>query len=95
MDLTSLGDLRCVHPIAQEATKMLREEGIHVELIDAQTLLPFDRFGKIKESLAKTNALTCMDEDVPGGASAYMLQQIVEDQRGYEALRRRAAHPCR
>lgn len=72
--------------IAQEASKLLKDVGISVELIDVQTLLPFDRFGKIRESVAKTNALVSMDEDVPGGASAYMLQQIVEVQNAYQLL---------
>jgi pyruvate/2-oxoglutarate/acetoin dehydrogenase E1 component/TPP-dependent pyruvate/acetoin dehydrogenase alpha subunit len=84
-DLTLVTYGACIR-IAQEAIQLLAETGISVELIDVQTLLPFDRFGKIRESIAKTNALVCMDEDVPGGASAYMLQQIVEDQKAYEHL---------
>ncbi len=84
-DVTLVTYGACVR-IAQEANKLLKDAGISVELIDAQTLLPFDRFGKIRESVAKTNALVCLDEDVPGGATAYMLQQIVEEQRAYELL---------
>lgn len=84
-DVTLVTYGACIR-IAQEATKMLRETGISIELIDVQTLLPFDRFGKIRESVAKTNALVCLDEDVPGGASAYILQQIVEEQKAYELL---------
>jgi pyruvate/2-oxoglutarate/acetoin dehydrogenase E1 component len=84
-DVTLVTYGACIR-IAQDASKLLRDKGISVELIDAQTLLPFDRFGKIRESVAKTNALVCMDEDVPGGASAYMLQQIVEEQKAYELL---------
>jgi 2-oxoisovalerate dehydrogenase E1 component len=72
--------------IAQEAMKLLGDVGISIEIIDVQTLLPFDRTGIIKESLSKTNALICMDEDVAGGASAYMLQQIVDRDMGYELL---------
>jgi pyruvate/2-oxoglutarate/acetoin dehydrogenase E1 component/TPP-dependent pyruvate/acetoin dehydrogenase alpha subunit len=84
-DVTLVTYGACVR-VAQEALKLLENAGISVELIDAQTLLPFDRFGKIRESVAKTNALVCLDEDVPGGASAYMLQQIVEEQKAYELL---------
>ena len=84
-DVTLVTYGACVR-VAQDAMKLLEAVGISVELIDAQTLLPFDRFHKIKESVAKTNALVCMDEDVPGGAAAYMLQQILEDQKAYELL---------
>ncbi|MCX6119604.1 MAG: thiamine pyrophosphate-dependent enzyme [Proteobacteria bacterium] len=72
--------------VAQEGMKLLENVGISVELIDVQTLLPFDLNSSIVKSLAKTNALVCLDEDVPGGASAFMLQQIVEVQKGYEHL---------
>lgn len=84
-DITLVTYGACVR-IAQEAIKLLEQAGISVELIDVQTLLPFDRFHKIKDSLAKTNALLCLDEDVPGGAAAFMLQQIVEEQKAYELL---------
>ena len=84
-DLTLVTYGACIR-IAQEAMRLLEDVGISIELIDVQTLLPFDRFGKIRESVAKTNALVCMDEDVPGGASAFMLQQILEDQKSYEYL---------
>ncbi len=84
-DVTLVTYGACIR-IAQEAMKLLEDIGISVELMDVQTLLPFDRFGKIGESLAKTNALVCMDEDVPGGASAFMLQQILEDQKSYDRL---------
>jgi pyruvate/2-oxoglutarate/acetoin dehydrogenase E1 component len=57
-----------------------------VELIDLQTLLPFDRHHSIVESIKKTNRLVVLDEDVPGGASAYILQKIVEEQGGYKFL---------
>ncbi len=60
--------------------------GISVELIDARTLLPFDRAHRTVESLQKTNRLLVVDEDVPGGASAYLLQQILEVQGGYRYL---------
>ncbi len=72
--------------IAQEALPQLREAGISVEIIDVQTLLPFDLNHSIKKSLEKTNKLLVLDEDVPGGASAYILQQILEVQKGYYYL---------
>ena len=72
--------------IAQEAIKMLAEHGISVELIDVQTLLPFDIHHSIVNSVKKTNRLVVLDEDVPGGASAYILQKIVEEQGSYQFL---------
>ncbi len=62
------------------------EAGISVELIDVRTLLPFDRNHMIVESLKKTNRLLVVDEDVPGGASAFIMQHIVEKQGGYRYL---------
>lgn len=72
--------------IAQRATALLIEAGISIELIDVQTLLPFDIKHSIVESLKKTNKLVVLDEDVPGGASAFILQQILEKQDGYQYL---------
>ena len=72
--------------ICQRAAERLEELGIDVELIDARTLLPFDREHRIVESLQKTNRLLVVDEDVPGGASAYILQQVLETQGGYRFL---------
>ncbi|MFI5150046.1 MAG: thiamine pyrophosphate-dependent enzyme [Bacteroidia bacterium] len=72
--------------IALEAVKFLQETDISVELIDVQTLLPFDTGQRIAESLKKTNRLVLLDEDVPGGASAYMLQKVMEEQGGYALL---------
>jgi 2-oxoisovalerate dehydrogenase E1 component len=72
--------------IAMEAVKQLQETGISVELIDVQTLLPFDINGLIAESLKKTNKILFLDEDVPGGASAYMMQQVLEVQKGFRYL---------
>jgi 2-oxoisovalerate dehydrogenase E1 component len=72
--------------IAEAAIEQLNACGVSVELIDAQSLLPFDRHHLIVDSLKKTNKLVCLDEDVPGGASAYMLQQILEIQEGYKYL---------
>lgn len=72
--------------IAQEAIKNLAEHGISVELIDVQTLLPFDVNHSIVESLKKTNRIVFFDEDVPGGATAFMMQQVLEVQGGYQYL---------
>lgn len=72
--------------MAQEACNHLKEVGISVELIDVQTLIPFDINSSIVESVKRTNRLICLDEDVPGGASAYMLQKIVEGQGAYKYL---------
>lgn len=72
--------------IVEQAAKELLEFGIDVEVIDVQSLLPFDVNQDIVKSLAKTNRLLVVDEDVPGGASAYILQQILEVQKGYRHL---------
>lgn len=72
--------------IVEQAAKELLEIGIDVEIIDAQSLLPFDRNHDCVKSLQKTNRLLVVDEDVPGGASAYILQQIVDTQEGYKYL---------
>ena len=69
-----------------EAAKDLRQVGIDIEVIDAQSLLPFDLTKDCVKSLAKTNKLLVVDEDVPGGASAYILQEIIENQNGYQYL---------
>lgn len=72
--------------IAQEAIKQLTEHGVSVELIDVQTLLPFDINHTIVESIKKTNRVVFFDEDVPGGATAYMMQKVLEEQGGYQYL---------
>ncbi len=72
--------------IAIEAAEKLAEVGIEAEVIDVQTLLPFDLHGRIGESLRRTNRVLFLDEDVPGGATAYMLQQVVENQGGFAWL---------
>ncbi len=72
--------------IAQQAAAMLAEDGISVELIDARTLLPFDTEGIIAQSLKKTNRLFIVDEDVPGGTTAYILDQVLNKQGGYQYL---------
>ena len=69
--------------IVLEATELLNQAGIDAEVIDVQTLLPFDRYERIVESLKKTGHILFVDEDVPGGASAYMLQEVIEKQGGY------------
>jgi 2-oxoisovalerate dehydrogenase E1 component len=72
--------------IVQEAAEQLEDFGINCEIIDAQTLLPFDINHQIVESIKKTNKLLVIDEDVPGGASAYILQQILEEQNAWSYL---------
>jgi pyruvate/2-oxoglutarate/acetoin dehydrogenase E1 component/TPP-dependent pyruvate/acetoin dehydrogenase alpha subunit len=69
--------------VAMDAAQKLSKVGIEVEVIDVQSLLPFDIHGKIVESLKKTNRVIFLDEDVPGGASAYMMQEVIEKQGGY------------
>lgn len=64
----------------------LEEEGISAELIDIRTLLPFDRNHRIVESLKKTNRILFVDEDVPGGASAFMMNKVIQEQKGYYYL---------
>ncbi len=81
-DVTIVTYGSCVR-IAQEGIRLLGQEGISVELIDVQTLLPFDLEHRIVESLKKTNRIVFLDEDLPGGASAYMLQEVLEKQGGY------------
>jgi len=72
--------------LVEQAAKELLEVGIDAEIIDIQSLLPFDINQDIAKSLAKTNRLLVIDEDVPGGASAYILQQIIDKQKGYKHL---------
>jgi len=72
--------------IIQDAMKKLAAIGISCELIDVQTLLPFDTNHSIVESLKKTNKVVFIDEDVPGGATSYMMQQVLEEQNGYMHL---------
>lgn len=72
--------------IVLEAANQLADVGISVEVIDVQTLLPFDRTGTIVESLKKTSRVLFADEDFPGGATAYMLQQTLDAQNGYQYL---------
>ncbi len=72
--------------IVQKVCKELERHDISVELIDAQTLWPFDKKGETVESVKKTNRLLVIDEDVPGGCSAYLLQEIIERQGGFKYL---------
>jgi pyruvate/2-oxoglutarate/acetoin dehydrogenase E1 component len=72
--------------LVEQAAKELMKIGIDCEIIDVQSLLPFDVNHDIVKSIGKTNRLLIIDEDVPGGASAYILQQIIENQNGYNFL---------
>ena len=84
-DITLVTYGSCVR-VAQEAMEILKRQNISVELIDVQTLLPFDLEGRIVESLKKTNRIVFLDEDVPGGATAFMMQEVLERQGGYKYL---------
>jgi 2-oxoisovalerate dehydrogenase E1 component len=72
--------------MVEAAAKEMAELGINAEIIDIQTLLPFDIDKSIVESLKKTSRILFIDEDVPGGASAFMMQQVIENQGGYQYL---------
>lgn len=72
--------------IVMEAAAQLQKSGIEAEVIDVQTLLPFDIHSRIAESVKKTNRVIFADEDLPGSASAYMMQQVVEKQNVYRWL---------
>jgi len=69
--------------IVMEAAEQLAKVGVDAEVIDVQTLLPFDRPGIVADSLRKTSRLVVVDEDVPGGASAFILQQVLERLQGF------------
>ncbi len=81
-DITVVTYGACVR-IAEKAAGQLAEFDIHVELIDVQTLLPFDLDQRILESVKKTGRVLFFDEDVPGGATAYMMQKVLEEQKAY------------
>ena len=72
--------------IVENTAKRLLQEGVSIEIIDLQCLIPFDIKNEIKESIRKTNRLLIVDEDVPGGASAYILHQLVEKQNIFNLL---------
>lgn len=84
-DVTLVTYGSCVR-IALAAVTQLQQAGISVELIDVQSLMPFDIHHRIVESLKKTNKIVFLDEDVPGGATAYMMQQVLEVQNGFRYL---------
>jgi pyruvate/2-oxoglutarate/acetoin dehydrogenase E1 component/TPP-dependent pyruvate/acetoin dehydrogenase alpha subunit len=85
--------------IAMEAANLLSKLGIECEVVDVRSLLPFDITGIILESLKKTNCILFLDEDAPGGTTAYMMQEVLENQGGYYWLdsepRTLAARPHR
>lgn len=81
-DITLVTYGSCVR-VAGEACDRLAALGVDVELIDVQTLLPFDLEHILGSSIAKTNRVVFLDEDVPGGATAYMLQQVMSEQKSY------------
>jgi 2-oxoisovalerate dehydrogenase E1 component len=89
-DVTLVTYGSCVR-IAQDAVAQLRDFRISVELIDVQSLEPFDIRGMITESLKKTGKIVFFDEDVPGGATAYMMQKVLEEQGGFRYL---DSEPC-
>ena len=72
--------------VVLEAAQFMKQKGIHCEVIDVQTLLPFDIHHSIVASLKKTNRILFVDEDVPGGAAAYMFNKVMEEQAGYRWL---------
>ncbi len=84
-DVTLVTYGSCVR-IALDAVEQLAEFGISVELIDAQTLLPFDLPNLIKKSIEKTNRVVFFDEDVPGGATAFMMQKVLEEREAFMFL---------
>jgi pyruvate/2-oxoglutarate/acetoin dehydrogenase E1 component len=84
-DLTIVTYGACVR-VALDAAEWVQSLGIEVEVIDVQTLLPFDLNGTILRSIQKTHAVLFMDEDVPGGATAYMLQQVLEVQKAFDFI---------
>jgi len=84
-DITLVGYGSTLRLIEQAANE-LENIGINAELIDVQSLLPFDVQHDIVKSIAKTNRLLVIDEDLPGGASAYILQEILENQKAYQHL---------
>jgi pyruvate/2-oxoglutarate/acetoin dehydrogenase E1 component len=72
--------------VVMEAANELDKAGISCEVIDVQTLLPFDIHHAILESVKKTNRVVFADEDVPGGATAFMMQRVVEEQGAYRFI---------
>ena len=81
-DLTLVTYGSCIR-VAQKAIELLNKRGVTVELIDVRTLLPFDLEHLIVESIKKTNRVLFLDEDLPGAATAYMMQKVLEEQDAY------------
>jgi pyruvate/2-oxoglutarate/acetoin dehydrogenase E1 component len=84
-DVTLVTYGACIR-VAEDAAALLAQRQISVEIVDVQTLLPFDLTHTCVASLKKTNRLVVMDEDLPGSGTAYILQQILEEQGGYRHL---------
>ena len=84
-DVTIVSYGSTIH-VCLQAAQMLEESGVHAEVIDVRTLLPFDRNHSIVESLKKTSRILFVDEDVPGGATAFMLNEVINVQGGYRYL---------
>lgn len=72
--------------IVLEAADLLAEAGIEIEIVDVQTLAPFDLEGRIGRSIQRTNRVLFVDEDVPGGTTGYMMKQVLEDQGAFAWL---------
>lgn len=85
-DITIVSYGSTLRVIQDAITSYIKPKGISCELIDVRTLLPFDKHHVIVDSLKKTNCIVFIDEDVPGGATAYMYQQVMELQNGYRYL---------
>lgn len=85
-DITIVSYGSTLRIIEEAIVNYLEPQGISCEVVDVQTLLPFDTEHKILDSLKKTNRIVFIDEDVPSGATAYMFQQVMEDQGGYRWL---------
>ena len=75
-----------MHSFVEEAAEFLHQQNIDVEVLDVQTLLPFDIYHKIGDSLKKTNRILFVDEDVPGGATSFMFSEVIDKQGGYKWL---------
>ncbi len=84
-DITLVTYGACVQ-VAMEAAKKLASIDIEVEVVDVQTLLPFDKYNIIGTSIEKTHSVLFLDEDVPGGASAYMMQQVLDRNNNFDIL---------
>jgi pyruvate/2-oxoglutarate/acetoin dehydrogenase E1 component/TPP-dependent pyruvate/acetoin dehydrogenase alpha subunit len=84
-DVTLVTYGSCVR-VAQDGIALLEKVGVSVELIDVQTLLPFDKHAQILESVKKTNRVVFLDEDVPGGATGYMMREVLDTQGAYQYI---------